>query len=285
MKRCKVTDLLSFLKLHGILPKRTLSQNFLVDENIVDKMLSLLHIEENDHILEIGPGAGALTQKLLLHKIHLTCVEKDDTLADLLQFEVNHTLSNEIIKQDILKWDLSNLSPTVQLKVISNLPYHITSKILKQLAKDRARITTCIVMVEKGYADDLMKSKDKHDATSFLLHLCFSITPVFTVSKNCFYPMPRIDSSVLQLTAKPPFIENEQHFIRLIEVLFQHKRKTIGSTLRHRFPQITQEDLVKIGDLASLRPEKLSPAEAFTIFDLYSDKLGQENAPYEGAND
>ena len=284
MKRCKQTDLLSFLKMHDIYPKRTLSQNFLIDENIVDKMLSLLQLEENDHILEIGPGAGALTQKLLTHKIHLTCVEKDEILSDLLQFETNHSLTFETIKHDILKWDFSTLCPTTRWKIISNLPYHITSKILKQLAKERARLTSCIVMVEKGYAEDLMKAKDKHDATSFILHLCFSITPAFQVSKTCFYPRPRIDSSVLLLIPKPPLLVNEQHFFKLIEVLFQHKRKTIGSTLRQCFPMITHEDLQAIGDLSALRPEKLSPIEAFKIFNLYSHKLGQEDAPYAATN-
>lgn len=277
MSRCHLSSLITILGKLQHKPKRTLSQNFLVEELVVNKIIKSLDIHENDHVVEIGPGAGALTEKLVLHPIYFSCVEKDDQLIHLLNFEEKATLSFNIFHQDVLNFSFEKIYHNVPLKIISNLPYHLTSKILKILAKKRELIKECVLMVEKGYADDLMQAgKTKaHDATSFILHQAFLIKPLFNVSKNCFYPKPKIDSTVLSLIpqqVKP----HELSYIHFLEILFHQKRKMIQSVLKNIFSCSFDEPLNKeIEQLLQLRPENLTMEQAYQIFSIFYNQISQ----------
>ena len=277
MTRCHPKNLLAFLEQENLMPKRTLSQNFLIDENVVEKIISNLEIVENDIILEIGPGAGALTEKLCQHPIHLVCVEKDYTLSRFLNFSINKTKSFEVVCQDILDFNFEKFNKNKKIKVISNLPYHITSKILKLLAKHRSSISHCIVMTEKGYAEDLMAAdkKKSHDATSFYLHHAFEITSLFSVSKNCFFPKPKIDSSVLKLYPKD-IIVDELEFYFFIEILFQNKRKMLQSTLKNFLDIDLNSIFPKYLETLQLRPEKLTNEQALEIFSLFKSQIKEK---------
>lgn len=273
MSRCRISNLLQFLKENHLAPKRTLSQNFLIDENVVDKIVGSLQLQPGDHVLEIGPGAGALTEKLCENEIHLTCVEKDSSLNALLDFPSMKAKSFYTINQDIMLFDFQKCIPK-NLKIISNLPYHITSKILKLLAKKRAQIELCILMVEKGYAEDLIKAKTEgdYDATSFILHHAFEASVLFNVSKNCFYPKPKIDSSILLLKPKA-CVDQENSYIGFIEILFTQKRKMVGSILKNCFSITKTDEYPQLNQIFQLRPELLTDDQTYEIFSIFYDEI------------
>jgi 16S rRNA (adenine1518-N6/adenine1519-N6)-dimethyltransferase len=274
MSRSRLSSLLQFLNQNNLKPKRTLSQNFLVDENIVQKIVSQLKLEQNDLVLEIGSGAGALTEKLCFFPIELICVEKDSSLAELLSFDENHTQSFKIVNQDIMLFDFPLPKDNKKWKVVSNLPYHLTSKILKTLAKKRDFLDFCILMVEKGYADDLIKAKTQkeHDATSFILHHAFEVTNLFPVSKNCFFPKPKIDSAILLLKPKP-LKEHDATFVSFLEIFFNQKRKMVQAILKGMFDISLANPHPTIDHLLTLRPEILSAEDAYEIFSVFYEQI------------
>ncbi len=274
MSRCKLSHLLSFLKENGLKPKKALSQNFLVDENIVQKIIQQLELEKGDHVLEIGPGAGALTEKLCNYSIHLTCVEKDHDLASLLSFSEVKAQSFQILNLDINHFSFRHNSDITDWKIISNLPYHITSKILKNLAAERQFLKKCVIMVEKGYADDLIKAKplQAYDATSFILHHSFELKVLFQVSKHCFFPQPKIDSTVMLLQPKP-IREKEGEFISFLEILFSQKRKMIQSILKNCFSINSINEQSKVNAILTLRPELLNHDQAYELFSVFYQEI------------
>lgn len=273
MNRCKLSYLLKFLNEKGLKPNKSLSQNFLVDMNIVKKIVDHLELNKDDYVLEIGPGAGALTERLSEFSVHLTCVEKDKNLSKFLEFDDPACHSFKVVNQDIMLYDLPAIEDSKKWKIISNLPYHLTSKIIKKLAKLRNGIDFCILMVEKGYADDLINAQKnkQHDATSFILHHAFEISVLFPVSKTCFYPKPKIDSSIIKL--KPKMVMNlDEEFISFIEIFFNQKRKMIQSILKASFESDVSNLPEELEVYMKLRPEVLSKEDAYKIFSFfYSD--------------
>lgn len=274
MSRCRLTTVLSLLREKNIQPKRNLSQNFLVDQNIVDKIIDALQLKEDDHVIEIGPGLGALTEKIAQMPVHFRCIEKDQDMVDLLKFEEIHTKSFEIIHKDFMLWQIPKSPKDSLWKVVSNLPYHLTSKILKTLAKNRDKISHGVVMVEKGYAEDLMgmEANKNHDATSFILHYAFEPTILFLVSKNCFFPKPKVDSAILLLKSKP-MDALDADFITFIEILFSHKRKTIQSVLKNTFGVATFPNNEKVQKILAQRAETLGSKEAKELFEIFYEQI------------
>jgi 16S rRNA (adenine1518-N6/adenine1519-N6)-dimethyltransferase len=171
-------------------------------------------------------------------------------------------------------WQIPELPQGNQWKVVSNLPYHLTSKILKTLAKNRNKISLSVVMVEKGYAEDLlaMKANQGHDATSFVLHYAFEPSILFPVSKNCFFPKPKVDSAILLLKSKP-LREHDADFITFIEILFGHKRKTIQSILKNSFDVNFFPSDAKLQPILGQRAETLSCEEAEYLFVIFYDQI------------
>lgn len=267
MSRCRLSYVLQLLKEQNIKPKKNLSQNFLVDHNIAEKIVSRLNLAEGDHVLEIGPGLGALTEKLLAQPIHLSCIEKDQDMVQLLPTAWQAARSFQIYHQDFMLFQLQCPAELKRWKVVSNLPYHLTSKILKNLAKARSTCSLAVVMVEKGYAVDLLRMHEEksHDATSFILHYAFEPEIAFTVSNSCFYPKPSIDSAVMILKPKP-VEEDDLLFIQFIEILFGHKRKMIQSLLKSSFDIGELPQHPDLTPLYSLRAETLSVEMAKCLF-------------------
>ncbi len=245
-----LSELIPFLKSLETRPKKGLSQNFLVDPNIVEKIVALAEIGPDDSVLEIGPGPGALTEALLKRGAKVIAVEIDKVFATSLHRLQNGKLS--IFQSDFLKFSMDLLPK--KIKVVANLPYHITAPILEKLfANSFSSIT---IMVQKEVATRMMANPQTKDFGSLSLFVQFhsKIHSFFNVPSSCFYPRPKVDSTVLRLDSIPA---HDIDPFYLIHPAFQQRRKMISTVLKYPKEEI-KNGLLKVGARADARAEMLT---------------------------
>ena len=211
-----------------ILKKRS-GQNFIIDNNIQKKISNLIPLE-NLKTLEIGPGNGKLTDNIIDRKpSSLTLVEIDKDLIKELESKYSNIINLKVINADILKY---NLNKKYQL-IISNLPYNISSQILVKLTTHEIRPDVLILMFQKEFAQRLLDKK--LNSINSIVRCFYDIKLNFIVSKNCFRPIPKVDSSVLtfkKLRKRLITKKELNKFIQFKRKLFSHKRKTLKSILK-----------------------------------------------------
>lgn len=235
--------------------KKKYSQNFLIDNNIKDKIIDLV-FKDNLIILEIGPGNGSLTDRILKkNPSKFDLIEIDNDLVYNLKKIYKKNNSIKIINEDILKF---NLKKKYDL-VISNLPYNISSQVLIKLALLKKTPKEMILMFQKEFAYKLLENN--LNAINSIITCFYNIKLAFNVSKNCFRPIPKVDSSVVKFEklSKNLINENEiENFIKFKKYLFSHKRKSLKKLLKK----------YEIGDEfdLSLRAESLKIKELINIF-------------------
>jgi 16S rRNA (adenine1518-N6/adenine1519-N6)-dimethyltransferase len=264
----KPSELRLFLNQLGIAPKKGLSQNFLIDGNIVRKIVAAANVVPGDIVLEIGPGPGSLTQALLEAGAHVLAVEMDKVLAETLERLQTPEKSLHIFCQDILDFSLQeNLVPLLKnnkkAKVIANLPYHLTTPILAMLIPHHQLFSSLTVMVQEEVGRRYTANPNTSEYSSFTIFLQFYSNPTysFTVSRQCFYPVPKVDSAVVTLYLKPPPLDEAAavNFFRITRTSFEHRRKMLRASLRSLYdPLVVTQALEKIGLNPLARPETLS---------------------------
>ncbi len=252
------SELLQFLEQIGAFPKKGLSQNFLVDQNIVRKIVELAEVKNGDSVLEIGPGPGALTEALLAAGARVLAVEKDHLFAKhLLRFQTaDERLQVECA--DVLKFPFEQLT-SGRWKVVANLPYNITTPILEKLVGSASRFESFTLMMQKEVADRIQAKPSTKAFGSLTLFLQFHtrVHGAFAVAPTCFYPAPSVHSTVLRLNTRTPPAVDETQLFALIHRAFQQRRKMLTSSLREIGKEVA-EALVSIGVVRTARPEELS---------------------------
>jgi 16S rRNA (adenine1518-N6/adenine1519-N6)-dimethyltransferase len=217
-------------------PKKFLGQNFLVDDNISQKIVRQLEINDSDTILEIGSGQGALTKHLVPLATNYIAVEIDSGMVISLKEKYGNEIN--IINEDFLKFKMENfLEPT---KVIGNLPYNIASEILFKLFDNREKITCAVLMVQKEFAYRLVASPDTKDygILSVQTQAFSQPTILFNVPPTVFFPKPKVESSVIKLEFKNNYkILNKGIFKKLVRLSFSKRRKFIKNSLKDFFEE------------------------------------------------
>lgn len=248
-----LSELIPFLKTIGVRPKRSLSQNFLVDSNVIEKIVSTAEVTPGDAILEIGPGPGALTAALLDKGARVYAVEMDSIFARELHRLQNGQLT--VFEADILTFPIEHLPKGI--KVVANLPYHITTPILEKIFD--SSFSSLTIMVQKEVADRMAASSGSKTFGSLSLFVQFysQLHSYFQVPSTCFYPQPKVDSTVIRLDRKPLPDVLPTVFFPLVHKAFQQRRKMITSTLPFAKEQI-RRILLSIGEREEARPENLS---------------------------
>lgn len=214
--------------------KKKYGQNFLYDQNILQKIFTSVNATSEDLIIEIGPGSGNLTNWLQKYKASILAYEIDTSLEEKLNNIKNE--KTEIIFDDFLnrniKDDIKDKKYN-KLYVIANIPYYITTPIIEKLAKSNIRIETIILMVQKEVAERLSaKPKTKlYGYITVLLNYFYHIEKLFDVKKSCFYPIPKVDSSIIKLIPHEELNIDYDIFNSLIQNAFKHKRKNLKNNL------------------------------------------------------
>lgn len=221
-------------------PKKSLGQNFLVDKNIIKKILNFINIKDKN-IIEIGPGMGALTDEILKERPKsLTLIEKDNKLIEKLKIKYKKNKKIFFYNADILKFDLENILKEKSI-IFGNLPYNISSQILIKLIKFNKwppNYTNLVLMFQKEVADKI--SGKSYGRLSIISSYRLKIINKFNVSANCFFPKPKVVSTVLHLVPvkiKNYNIKNLKNLEFITNIFFSKKRKIINKTLKKNFKQ------------------------------------------------
>lgn len=244
--------------------KKNLGQNFLQDKNIIDKIVNAPDYGDNNLVIEIGPGAGALTKELLKKVDRAILYEVDTRLEKILNKELSTFVNYELIfddflnrdvNKDISKYDFDNLY------IVANLPYYITTPIITKIINDKIPINEIVIMIQKEVADRFSAkpgSKEYGQITVFLNYF-FDIDNVCNVSKNCFFPKPKVDSAVIKMKRKEinDYIKNFDVFNKLVKDSFRFKRKTIKNNLVGYDLDIISNILTKYGFDINTRSENI----------------------------
>lgn len=274
----KPTELLNFLEKLGTNPKKSLSQNFLIDGNIIRKIVKAADVKPGDVVLEIGPGPGSLTEQLLEAKAHVIAVEKDKVLAEALKRLQTEEQKLDVFQADILEFPLDKicqqLAPGKKLKVIANLPYNITTPILAKLITRHQLFSSLTLMVQDEVARRFAAKPGTSDYSSFTIFLNFFSNPsyAFGVSRNCFFPVPRVESAIVHLKLKKPEKEIDQEkFFKLTRTAFEQRRKMLRVSLKELYSAETVTESLKVLQLNPLsRPEELSLEQFIALFEKLS---------------
>lgn len=214
--------------------KKSLGQNFLVDNNIIEKIIGEITSDSNDLIVEIGPGRGALTKKLKEKGSFLIAYEVDRDLEDILSGFVDN--KTKIIWQDFLKSDIKEAIKNINynnLFIVGNLPYYITTPIIEHIIDSNINFEKLVIMVQKEVADRFLanpKTKD-YGYISVLLQYYFDIKRVCNVSKYSFNPVPKVESTVLSFTEKVRADIDIEKYKEFLKLAFRQKRKTLKNNL------------------------------------------------------
>lgn len=218
-------------------PKKIFGQNFLVDDNISQKIIRQLDITESDLVLEIGPGQGALTKHLAALEERYTAVEIDNAIASELGIKYGSRIN--IINQDFLKFDLSQFGR--KIKIVGNLPYNIASEILFRLFDYRDTIISAVLMVQKEFAQRLVAKPDskEYGIMSVQTQVFSKPSLLFSVPPTVFFPKPKVESSVIKLGfGNDADLKSVNIFKALVRASFGKRRKIIRNSLKEYFEKM-----------------------------------------------
>lgn len=257
----------------GVSAKKGLSQNFLVDGNIIRKIVLLAEVLPGDHVIEIGPGPGALTEALLESGAFVTAIEMDKGFATALERLQTPDDRLKIIQGDFLKFPLEDFfaaHPNTRFKVVANLPYHITTPILTLLLPFDRFVESLTIMVQKQFADRMKARAKTSNFSSFTVFLEFysTVTKSFDVSPNCFYPKPKVHSTVIHCKLHPPLLDEAvAGFFTMTRTAFHQKRKMLRTSLKELYPiEAVEQALTFLNEPVTARPEELSTAQWIELF-------------------
>ena len=282
MNLCNPTDLKALLNRHEFNFSKTLGQNFLIDKNVLNKIVSASELNENSCVLEIGPGAGPLTRRLAETGARCTAVEIDKALLPILGETLAGFDNFNLINSDILKVDLKKLIKDEfdnnPFHVIANLPYYITTPIIMQILESRLPVVSMTLMVQKEVADRMCATcgSKEYGALSVAVQYYTIPTVICRAEPHCFIPQPKVASSVvhLKVSATPTVtVSDEKKFFAIVKSSFGQRRKTLLNALSKSPYFSANKDsvrsaLVQMGVDENIRGEKLSISQFAKLSEL-----------------
>lgn len=268
----KVIKILSEKNMHA---KKMYGQNFLLDKNVLKKIVEVSSITKDDIVIEIGPGIGCLTEYLCLNSKRVICYEIDKDMVDILNENLLKNYNNlEIINCDFLKADLSGFSNLDNVKVVANLPYYITTPIIFKLLSE-TNIKQFTFMVQKEVGQRLTGKPNTKDYNALSVAMSFKTDSkiAFSVKPNSFYPAPNVDSVVIVIkTKKSDYEQNfEAKFLKFVQDLFAQRRKTIINNLNGKYgldKEKIANTLLENNISINVRAESLDVNEIVNLYKL-----------------
>ncbi|GAY78526.1 16S rRNA (adenine(1518)-N(6)/adenine(1519)-N(6))-dimethyltransferase RsmA [Sporolactobacillus inulinus] len=272
------------IRKHQFTLKKSLGQNFLIDENILNNIATSASIDENSYVLEIGPGAGALTQVLAGRAKKVIAVEIDRrleaVLADTLQDFDNVSIHfGDVLELDVAQILAQECPPGTSVTVVANLPYYVTTPILMKLLTGGLPIKTIVVMIQKEVASRLQADpgEKSYGSLSIAVQYLAEAKIVMTVPKTVFVPQPNVDSAVIRLDVRPQKkirVDDEAFFFKVVRASFAQRRKTLLNNLMNNFwSKERKNDLLAAMETAQIDPRRRGETLSIEEFAALSSQL------------
>jgi 16S rRNA (adenine1518-N6/adenine1519-N6)-dimethyltransferase len=269
------------LEAYGLVPRKRWGQHFLIDRNILSKVVRAAGIEETDVVLEVGPGLGVLTLALAKEARRVIAVEIDKKLVEILQEKVAACPHVEIIRKDIMEVDFNDLIEQggQPLKVVANLPYQISTPLLFRFIDSRSVFASLTLMLQKEVAERMTATPGGKDygPLSIFTQIVSDFSIQFLIKPSAFFPPPKVDSAVIHMVwKKRPMAEVDdiEWFKKVVRGSFGYRRKTLMNALRHSGLSLTEERAERmkwIGIDPQRRPETLTIQEYVCLADVLKE--------------
>ena len=275
-------------KKYGFQFTKSLGQNFLVDTNILQKIVDTAEIDENVNVIEIGPGIGALTEFLAENAAEVMAFEIDDRLVPILADTLRDFDNVRVVNEDILKSDLQArikefANPNLPIKVVANLPYYITTPILMHLIESGIPFSEFVVMMQREVADRISAQPNSKSYGSLSIAVQYYMTAkvAFIVPRTVFVPAPNVDSAILKMVRRDQpavGVKDEAFFFKVSKASFTHRRKTLWNNLTSYFGKSNEvkTKLESALDNAELSPSVRGEALGLQEFARLADSLYDE---------
>lgn len=245
--------------------KKQFGQNFIVDENIINNIISKAELNKDIMVIEIGPGAGSLTYKLATNSKNVLCYEIDTSLEPILKENLKDLDNVDVIFNDFLKSDVkSDLEKYKfnKLYVVANLPYYITTPIITKIIEDEIPVDKIVVMVQKEVGDRFKAQPNSKDYNSLSIYLnyYYEISKLMDISRNIFIPKPNVDSIIVCFEKRSDKVKvvDEKLFFKLVRDAFKQKRKNLRNNLKEYDLDKIEKILNELGLNLNVRAEALS---------------------------
>lgn len=271
--KISISDMFNKISAYGIKPVKSLGQNFLIDNNTIEKIIDAAEITTDDLVIEIGPGTGSLTNSLAQLAGNLVAIEIDKKLIPLLDEIMTGVENFELVNADILKIDIKTdiLDKYKQYKsyiVVANLPYYITTPIIIKFLESPYPPSALVVMLQKEVAERMAAGPGgkEYGSLSVVSGYYCRVKKIIDVSPNCFYPKPDVISTVIRMDVRENpdvAIDDEAFFFKIIKSSFAQRRKKVSNSISNTLGfEVNRADiesfLVEMGLAADTRAERLS---------------------------
>ena len=262
-------ELSALLKQHGIAPLKSLGQNFLIDQNVVEKIAQAA-VEPGGNVLEVGPGPGALTLQLARRAGKVVAIEIDRGMLGVLEESLAGYEQVQVLHADFLKVDLEEISRTYfggqPFSVAGNLPYYITAKCILKVLESPVQAQRFTAMVQQEVAERLVAQPGDKNYGAITASAAYygGAEILFPVGRQCFMPAPEVDSAIVQFVPRAVVPAVRQAYAKMVRGLFAMRRKTIVNNMKASFGikgEQAQRILQKAGVEGTRRAETLSPEE------------------------
>ncbi len=270
------------MKQYGLIPKKKWGQHFLIDRNILNKVIRTAQVGNMDQVLEIGPGLGEMTFALARQAKSVIAVEIDSKLVEILKKKAVDYPNVEVVKGDILKIDFNQLCGREggRIKVVANLPYQISAPLLFRFIGSEEIFSTLTLMLQKEVAERMvaLPGRKEYGPLSIFVQLVWDLSIHFFVKPSAFSPPPKVESAVVHMAWKkrPMFkLEDEDWFKRVVRASFSYRRKTLANALKHSglpFLQDLERRIESIGIDPRRRPETLTIQEFARLAEALNTK-------------
>ncbi len=275
----------SVVEKHGFKFSKSLGQNFLIDDNVIDRILQGARLSEGDKIIEVGPGIGTLTREMGKVADKVVAIEIDKTLIPILRETLDEFENIEVINQDILKVDVEQLVEEKlsggPVKLVANLPYYITTPIVMKFLEEDIPVTDIVVMVQKEVADRMNAGPGTKDygALSVAVQYYCDTEIVAKAPRHMFIPQPNVDSTVIGLHVRPERkypVQSEEIFFKTVKAAFGQRRKTLLNALSG-LGFLSKEEIKEVLQEANIdekrRGETLTIEEFATLSNVVNSKV------------
>jgi 16S rRNA (adenine1518-N6/adenine1519-N6)-dimethyltransferase len=248
-----MTTPISILRNRGIRPRKHLGQSFLQDLNIANKIVDCADIRTDETVVEIGAGLGTMTDLMAVKARRVVALDVDPIMVDILSERLARFNNVDVVETDVLKYDFSSVLPphsSEKLKIVGNVPYHISSPILFRLLDFRRYISRIILMLQKEVVDRIVARPGTKDygIPSIIMTMFCRTERLLNVPAGCFHPEPKVVSSVLKMEVREKPLVNlkdEALFCQIVRLAFAKRRKTLANNLRHaRLPGYSTEAML-----------------------------------------
>ena len=256
---------------YGLFPKKRLGQHFLVDRNILNKVIWTAQVEKEDAVLEVGPGLGEMTIALARQAKRVIAIEIDSKLVAILNEKMKNYPNVEVVKSDILKVDFNQFLKKEghPIKVVANLPYQVSTQLLFRFIESKETFSTFTLMLQKEVAERLVAPPGgkEYGPLSIFIQMFLDVSIRFFIKPSAFFPPPKVESAAVQMVWKEkPMIEtnDEEWFKRVVKACFGYRRKTLVNALKHSelsLPESIELKMEAIGIDPRRRPETLTIQE------------------------